>query len=195
MAGDLRDLHELAVGGLARDDEPALGQAAFVLLVELVAVAMALADPRWCRRSSPRSEPGGEHARRRPRAAWCRPSRPRPAGPAACRSPGARRPGRPRSSWRPRGRRRCARTRSPPSGSRSRCRRRACRCARAYSRGRDHALRCPGLPKPPGTRMPSTPAEQRFASPASSSSDSTQRRTTRTSLAKPPWERASFRLL
>src|SRR5207247_690510 len=53
----------------------------------------------------------------------------------------------------------------------------------------------PRVPKPPGTRMPSIPESLAAALPDSRSSASTQRRTTFTWFAKPPWVRASLRLL
>ena len=157
VGGQLRDLHELAVGRPAGHAQSLLGQLVLVQAVELEAVAVALAD-RGCRRRSARLRAGRQLAGVAARAASSRPARRRPAGPAACRSPCAARSRRPRWSRRPRGRRRCGRTHGGPLEAVADAEVRHA-VLRAYSAAAIMPP-VPREPKPPGTRMPSTPASR-----------------------------------
>ena len=84
MIGDLADLDVGAVRRLARDAQSGGLQQLFVLAIEFVAMAMALAD--LARAVSLAGETASASARRATRpAAWCRPVRPRPSVRAICK--------------------------------------------------------------------------------------------------------------
>ena len=193
MLGQLDDLDELLLGPEARHAQPVLLEPRQVVVVDLVAVAVALLDdplpvqPRG--RACPRRGGSG-----RGPAASCRPCRRPCAARAAGRSPGAaRRPRTPRS-WRRPGRTRGGRTRSPRTACRGRCRRTA-RPARARSGPPRSCPRCRGRRSRPGPGCRGRRAKWAAAPSRSMCSASTHATSTRASLAMPPWASASMRLL
>ena len=121
VIGQLDDLDEPALLERARDDEAGVDELLAVVVVDLVAVPVALVDDRLAVASRASASP----RRARPparRGASCRRGPRSPSAPAAGRSPGTASRDPSRSSWRRRGRRRGARTRRRRRACRGRCR-------------------------------------------------------------------------
>ena len=100
VVGQLDDLHQAVVRRGAAADEARLLQPLAQVVVDLVAVAVALVDHRLAVDLARRACPRGASPGRRPGAS-CRPCRGPPSAPAGGRSPGTASPGRTRWSWRP----------------------------------------------------------------------------------------------
>ena len=191
---ELDHLDQRAVGREPGESQPVRLERLAVGVVELVAVAVALADlllaVELARRASRRSSTHG-YAPRRIVPPFCVESLLRRhqvdhrmrrlgidlGGVGAARA-----------------RRRGGRTRSPPSACRSRCRRTA-RAARARSARRRSCPRCRAARSPPAPGSPSASCTLPGAPPSRSPRSRRSRARRVHSLAMPPCVSASFRLL
>ena len=121
VGGQLDRLDQPLVRAGARADQPGRLEAPAQVVVDLVAVAVALVDDRLARTARGCGSRRAASPGRRP-AASCRPCRRSPSARAAGRSPGTASRGRTRSSWRPPCRPRGGRTRPRRAACRGRCR-------------------------------------------------------------------------